>query len=740
MKLNPLSWFKGPGTVSIPVSGAEAGLVEKVDRLTGKSTVERSGGVPAPFNRVLDGSLQVDRHPVPQPMKQSVWVMRAIKLVADPICAVPLEFLTGPKAKRVPYESQSLERFWEEPAIGMDYEQFIEACVGWWKLKGEIFLLLDDTWLTRGGSKSKLIVANPEAMREIIKDGELLGWQFRDPSGQTHLLLSDQVIQIKSWNPYNKWRGLAEYEAARIATESDYLQGMQVANLARNNGDQGMIVTAKGAMPTDEQQRQITSQLLMKKQSALRGENRPIFFAGDIDVKAPTIQSPDAAFVTVRLENRHEVAIAFGVPPSMFDVMASYSVGSASDWYRLIVDTCIPMGRKLTGRIERISRLYEGLDPDFLLQAKFNFDQHPVMQAVRRERFDSAVKLFGTGMPMKVASQVLDLNLPEYPGDDIGYIPFNLTPVAEPFDPTTSTDFSEPTDSPEEQGENDPVSTLSRLFRIRAENKADDARAREWKKHMAYRQGSIKNYRTKFNKALLTPRSQVLSKLASHHDASGKSIEIKAGAASNFMFDLGAFSGEFKTLMDSAARSAYDEAGQQVYDELGKDDPWVSPPAKVKTFLASRENKLKDVPQEVFDRIKAQLTEGIDKGESIKDLSARVRSTFNDIGKGRGNTIAMTETASAYGTARQEAMASAGVQYKEWLTSHNANVRPAHAEAEGQIREIHEPFDVDDEELRFPGDPDGSPENVINCHCVAIPIASDDEKTLRCVSEKRKTL
>jgi SPP1 gp7 family putative phage head morphogenesis protein len=206
------------------------------------------------------------------------------------------------------------------------------------------------------------------------------------------------------------------------------------------------------------------------------------------------------------------------------------------------------------------------------------------------------------------------------------------------------------------------------------------------------------------------------------------------------MFDLHKFTGEFKGGMDSAGRSAFDEAGQQVYDELGKDDPWISPPAKVKAFLATRENRLKNVPQEVFDTIKNQLTEGIDKGESIKDLAARVRSTFNEIGTGRGKTIAMTETTAAYGTARQESMTSAGVQYKEWLTSHNANVRPAHAEAEGQVRQIGDPFDVDGEELDYPGDPEGSPENVINCHCVSIPVASDDEKALRCVREKRKSI
>jgi uncharacterized protein with gpF-like domain len=70
-------------------------------------------------------------------------------------------------------------------------------------------------------------------------------------------------------------------------------------------------------------------------------------------------------------------------------------------------------------------------------------------------------------------------------------------------------------------------------------------------------------------------------------------------------------------------------------------------------------------------------------------------------------------------------MQEAGITLKQWLTSGNANVRPAHQAANGQVVPVEEPFIVDGEELMNPGDSSGSPGNVINCHCVAIPIAAD---------------
>ena len=40
----------------------------------------------------------------------------------------------------------------------------------------------------------------------------------------------------------------------------------------------------------------------------------------------------------------------------------------------------------------------------------------------------------------------------------------------------------------------------------------------------------------------------------------------------------------------------------------------------------------------------------------------------------------------------------------------------------GQTRKVGESFTVDGEHLKHPGDPAGSPGNVINCHCVAIAV------------------
>lgn len=88
----------------------------------------------------------------------------------------------------------------------------------------------------------------------------------------------------------------------------------------------------------------------------------------------------------------------------------------------------------------------------------------------------------------------------------------------------------------------------------------------------------------------------------------------------------------------------------------------------------------------------------------------------------RAMTILRTETHKAANTAQFERVKQASydsglVVEVEWMAT-NQRVRDAHEKANGQRRPIGESFDVGGEKLRYPGDPNGSAKNTINCRCV----------------------
>ena len=55
-----------------------------------------------------------------------------------------------------------------------------------------------------------------------------------------------------------------------------------------------------------------------------------------------------------------------------------------------------------------------------------------------------------------------------------------------------------------------------------------------------------------------------------------------------------------------------------------------------------------------------------------------------------------------------------------WLATSDSRTRPTHRAAEGQRVPVGQPFIVGGAELRFPGDPSGPPQEVIQCRCTML--------------------
>lgn len=156
------------------------------------------------------------------------------------------------------------------------------------------------------------------------------------------------------------------------------------------------------------------------------------------------------------------------------------------------------------------------------------------------------------------------------------------------------------------------------------------------------------------------------------------------------------------------------------------DVPAVSRHAFVVSYLADVRNLLVRIPDETANLVFAEITDGVNAGESLEQLAARIDRVLSFTGSerwpGRARTVAATEVTRAYGAATM----AAGVEQsrvtgrqltKTWRTAHDERVRISHRDADGQTVPVFMPFQVGGESLMFPGDPSGSPENVINCRC-----------------------
>lgn len=140
---------------------------------------------------------------------------------------------------------------------------------------------------------------------------------------------------------------------------------------------------------------------------------------------------------------------------------------------------------------------------------------------------------------------------------------------------------------------------------------------------------------------------------------------------------------------------------------------------------------LRTVGDNLAQAAQQTLADGVNAGESLDQLKARLLAAFSDtssqLGPVRADRIAQTEAVRAFNAG---ALASAEViqgpdrpLVKQWLTRNDAKVREAHREVNGQIRLLADPFDVGGFEMQYPGDPTAPADLTVNCRCVMVATA-----------------
>ena len=154
--------------------------------------------------------------------------------------------------------------------------------------------------------------------------------------------------------------------------------------------------------------------------------------------------------------------------------------------------------------------------------------------------------------------------------------------------------------------------------------------------------------------------------------------------------------------------------------------PPVSRHAFVMSQLAQTQNLLVRIPDEVFNLVFAEITDGVNAGETVEQVAQRVDRVLSYSGSerwpSRARTIAQTETTRAYGVGTlaagmEQSRLTGRMLQKKWITAHDERVRLSHKAVDGDVEDLGMPFYVDGVPMMFPGDPLAPPDLVINCRC-----------------------
>ena len=177
---------------------------------------------------------------------------------------------------------------------------------------------------------------------------------------------------------------------------------------------------------------------------------------------------------------------------------------------------------------------------------------------------------------------------------------------------------------------------------------------------------------------------------------------------------------------DDQVSSATNQGGELQAAQMGVG--WREADPDVLDFIRERRSNLEEVMDEsTAKEVKRAIEQGMKETDTEKDLIERLEN-LGIFGEARAQRIARTESHLAVMKGAHEAMKQNGVKQRQWLAGLDERTRPSHLELNGQIQDISLPFVTEDGvELAYPGDPDGPPEEVINCRCSELIIRDTGE-------------
>ena len=191
--------------------------------------------------------------------------------------------------------------------------------------------------------------------------------------------------------------------------------------------------------------------------------------------------------------------------------------------------------------------------------------------------------------------------------------------------------------------------------------------------------------------------------------------------------NIGAYD-ELNEYIRDAIKRGIDVSGED-YGGSGPDQfSWTDP--TVVRFLRNKKIKLgKDINPTTIEKLTTIIADSSEAGESIQQLSKRIRDYYDEMEGYRSERIARTETSDALNAGVLRGFELSGFAGKSWLAQKDKFCRETHRDANdeymGKPIPVKEPFRVGGFEMMRPGDTSmGAPlDETINCRCGLVPVA-----------------
>jgi HK97 family phage portal protein len=496
--------------------------------------------------------------------------------------------------------------------------------------------------------------------------------------------------------------GLAPLTAARMAYETDNRAlNWNLNKLKKGNSVEGVLETENEYF-NDKANRDALMDSWRAKYSGDEGAKIGMLFGG-VKFNGLSLSPKDMEFLNQRKMTREEILAVYKVPPAVLGLFEYANYANAEQQEKFYWrNGILPMLRKVEGSLnEKFLKMFPGTDGLFL---KFDTSGVQVLQDNEEAKVKIAKMYFDMAVPYNDIAEKLNLPVKEIPGGDIGYIPFSLIPTTQAAQP-------KPSDDGKRAPKSLKLTDAQKLAKWNVFVKIADV-------HEAKVKSAVQQY-------FKVQESDVQIALDEQ-----KSLKKKI-VIDDILFDS---EGEGKRLFGILKPQYLEVIKAQAAQEIASFNFGISfdlSNPRVAAWIEKHGGEaISEINKTTRDALRVTLAEGVEAGESVPDLAARISKVYDDAIGYRADRIARTETISASNQGAIETYKQTGLKIKKgWLSAGDERTRETHIAAgqkydDGGAIGLSEDFKVGAGAGAAPGQL-GVAEEDINCRCSVYPVVEE---------------
>lgn len=641
-----------------------------------------------------------------------IWVHKAINVWAKNIAPLRIQVVRGPVGEAEPIPNHTLApllempnprinraEFWSQWAIEMGFA----GEIGFQVVKNnngdilELWPRQSSDIIVRTGKQGKRF---REVVKYVIRDGEDRPSEFD--------LLPEEMLFFKFYNPLQVFRGLAFLTALRLSISIDFAAQLWSEKFFVNSArPDWALVTPEGI--TETEKKEILQDLWNKFRGVLKAHMPIILEKGITDIKTFSFPPKDLEWLEQRKVSRDEIGGVFGIPDEIMgfgrDTFENFDTADRVLWTGTLEPLIRFRDNNLTFFFKKVNPV---LRPDERIWT--DLSQVPQLQENIRPRVDMFDILTGKGVPPVTASQFLRLGIPRYQGDTVGYISATLIGANSASVPRVRSIPGQGTKAiVPEFGSDEHKATVAAREELLFPNQ----------KKM---QAGLKKY----FQAQQTSVTRSLRENTGRQFGRGKHVDKQGDEIPSIenLFDVEAWVADFITRFQPIIADTFLIVGNGWWESLGLAGQFEVTQVVERSISFITDFQAREINKTTFGGLLDLIISGEQEGLGIPALQENINAFFG----GRKSSfeterIARTTMVATDNLASQVAWEqSKVVKTKIWISALLTNrTRDAHATAHGQEVQLNEFFNVGFEPLFFPGDPNGSAGNIINCLCTTIP-------------------